>query len=675
MPIVPPEGHSREGWIVDVFWPKDEETYRGIIKRYNEELGGYFVKYDDFESQWHFPEENHKFTFIKKADPIKQPQPFEKIESDKHFLGDICARLEEKGMDPTGVFGNVIQRMQTKSNEDDDEDEDESGASDSEYDDSDYDEEESSEEETESESEEDSDDEPRRPKMILLKWVHQDTIQLSESKKSVSFEQLTEFVKENFGERLEITYKDDEGDIISINNTSQLKIAFSSFNPKKQKSFRLLLREKPPSPRSMSQLPIPIPKIPLPKTSSQMARPRVTIAATPKDSSPTSSSTSPSYQEVNKMNISLSQMSFDGTMSSNTDNNNTYRPSTTSSFITQQMRSTVHSQSSALLSARTRSRLPVQHWKKGDLIGAGSYGKVFSALDLRTGQWIAVKQVKIPTASENTKEVIALEQEIDLLQALNHENIIGYKGTQRKGNRLNIFLEYASGGSIAHSIAKFGPFSEAVIRRYCYQILCGLDYLHANDIVHRDIKGSNILVDHGVAKLADFGCSKRIVSSATQKLHTNIGTPQYMAPEMIKRADEETTEVGYDRKADIWSVGVVIIEMATGSPPWPQAPHAIYKLCMTEDIPKFPEELSDDAHDFLAQCFRRDPMHRPEANELLLHPFLEAPSEPESHMFKRTVDLRDEGGDYKEDNEQEYGYEQEDEFNSHFENDDDTLTG
>ena len=141
----------------------------------------------------------------------------------------------------------------------------------------------------------------------------------------------------------------------------------------------------------------------------------------------------------------------------------------------------------------------VFNWTKGKLIGAGAFGRVFQGLDNESGQIMAVKQVAL-TKDETLKgrvaeHVKALEAEVLLLRQLNHCNIVRYLGTERTDDTLNIFLEYVPGGSIASLIEKFGPLQESVIRKYTQQILRGLEYLHQRKIMHRDIKGANILVD------------------------------------------------------------------------------------------------------------------------------------------------------------------------------------
>lgn len=160
-------------------------------------------------------------------------------------------------------------------------------------------------------------------------------------------------------------------------------------------------------------------------------------------------------------------------------------------------------------------------WTCGDLIGQGAFGSVYLGMDDDTGHLMAVKQVSLAyagtaSAAKIAEHIKSLEAEVSLLQRLDHPNIVRYLGTERTSKALNIFLEYIPGGSIASLLAKFGPFKESVVKMFTKQILLGLEYLHRNGIMHRDIKGANILVDNtGMVKLADFGASKQIEDLVT----------------------------------------------------------------------------------------------------------------------------------------------------------------
>ncbi|KAA0174979.1 hypothetical protein FNF27_03511 [Cafeteria roenbergensis] len=206
-------------------------------------------------------------------------------------------------------------------------------------------------------------------------------------------------------------------------------------------------------------------------------------------------------------------------------------------------------------------------WRKGERLGAGAVGTVFQGLNVDTGELMAIKQ--IDSADLSARELAALEQEVSLLRSFRHPNIVRYLGAQREGDTLCVFLEYVPGGSVKRVLERFGGFEEGLVRRYTRHLLVGLEYLHRNGIAHRDIKGGNVLVAlDGVIKLADFGASKRISApplAGASRTGTGVkGTPQWMAPEVVR---EQEAETGW-RRADIWSVGCTVIEMATGRPPW-----------------------------------------------------------------------------------------------------------
>lgn len=202
-------------------------------------------------------------------------------------------------------------------------------------------------------------------------------------------------------------------------------------------------------------------------------------------------------------------------------------------------------------------------WSLGDCIGKGSFGDVFQCMNDK-GKLYAVKRVEIASGC-NPEELEEMVQEIEFMRDLCHHNIVEYVGAtvdENKGH-LYIFQEWVSGGSLAHLLKRFGPFQEGVVQNYTRQILVGLIYLHENHIVHRDIKGGNILVDEsGTVKLADFGASTRLMQAGdsgfqTQTLREIKGTPYFMAPEVL-------SENKYGRKGDIWAVGCTMIQMLTG---------------------------------------------------------------------------------------------------------------
>jgi hypothetical protein len=263
-------------------------------------------------------------------------------------------------------------------------------------------------------------------------------------------------------------------------------------------------------------------------------------------------------------------------------------------------------------------------WKMGDFIGSGNFGQVYRGMEVESGKIIAVKI--IPSSNSANKEIVAsFEMELNILQKLKHKHIVQYLGHETFDNSLHIYLEYMSGGNITNILSKYGALPEKTVKVYAKQILAGLIYLHENKVVHKDIKGANILVDgDGTVKLADFGCStqfEKTLSNFDSFLANTIqGSIPWMAPEVVK-------ETGYGRRSDIWSFGCTILEMATGKLPWSHYqfdnPVAVLmKIATSDEIPLIPDSLSEDLKSFLSLCLQRDPTKRPHAQDLIIHPFL-----------------------------------------------------
>lgn len=271
-------------------------------------------------------------------------------------------------------------------------------------------------------------------------------------------------------------------------------------------------------------------------------------------------------------------------------------------------------------------------WMKGALIGQGSFGSVYLALHAITGELLAVKQVETPSPGANSQNdarkksmIEALKREISLLRDLRHPNIVQYLGCGSSAEYLNIFLEYVPGGSVQTMLNSYGALPEPLVRSFVRQILQGLSYLHNRDIIHRDIKGANILVDNkGTIKISDFGISKKLeATNILNGANNNKNRPSlqgsvfWMAPEVVK-------QTSYTRKADIWSLGCLVVEMMTGTHPFPDCTQlqAIFKIGGSKAAPTIPEHASADAQLFLAQTFEIDHNKRPSADDLMLSPFL-----------------------------------------------------
>lgn len=271
-------------------------------------------------------------------------------------------------------------------------------------------------------------------------------------------------------------------------------------------------------------------------------------------------------------------------------------------------------------------------WMKGALIGQGSFGSVYLALHAVTGELLAVKQVQAPapgaTGQSETRKrgmIEALKREMGLLRDLRHPNIVQYLGCSSSADYLNIFLEYVPGGSVQTMLNSYGALPEPLVRSFVRQILMGLSYLHGRDIIHRDIKGANILVDNkGTIKISDFGISKKleqshILGNATNNRHRPSlqGSVFWMAPEVVKQTE-------YTLKADIWSLGCLVVEMMTGNHPFPDCSQlqAIFKIGGGTASPTIPEHASEEAQSFLRQTFELNHDLRPSADELMLSSFL-----------------------------------------------------
>ncbi|WWC88803.1 uncharacterized protein L201_003716 [Kwoniella dendrophila CBS 6074] len=277
----------------------------------------------------------------------------------------------------------------------------------------------------------------------------------------------------------------------------------------------------------------------------------------------------------------------------------------------------------------------LSNYQLGDILGRGASGSVYRALNFLTGETVAIKSISL--LSLPASSIPDIMSEIDLLKNLNHPNIVKYKGFARDKENLFIVLEYCENGSLQTILKKFGKFPESLIAVYISQVLKGLIYLHEQGVIHRDIKGANILTNKdGSIKLADFGVSsKKQPQSSTSNQNTFtlksgqqqkkeqeendnevVGSPYWMAPEVIEQNGASTA-------SDIWSVGCVIVELLEGKPPYGDlAPmQALWRIVQDESM-KIPDGASPIVKDFLYHCFQKDPNLRVSAKKLLRHPWM-----------------------------------------------------
>ncbi|KAI9888922.1 MAG: signal transducing kinase of the PAK [Vezdaea aestivalis] len=256
---------------------------------------------------------------------------------------------------------------------------------------------------------------------------------------------------------------------------------------------------------------------------------------------------------------------------------------------------------------------PTKRYKNLNKIGQGASGGVYTAYEISTHRCVAIKQMNLE--QQPKKDLII--NEILVMKESRHKNIVNFMDSYLLKGDLWVVMEYMEGGSLT-DVVTYNMMTDGQIASVCRETLGGLQHLHSKGVIHRDIKSDNILLSmEGNIKLTDFGFCAQINESHNKRT-TMVGTPYWMAPEVVTRKE-------YGRKVDIWSLGIMAIEMIEGEPPYlTESPLRALYLIATNGTPIIKDEakLSRPFRDFLHFALRVEPDQRASAHDLLRHDFM-----------------------------------------------------
>lgn len=279
--------------------------------------------------------------------------------------------------------------------------------------------------------------------------------------------------------------------------------------------------------------------------------------------------------------------------------------------------------SATTTTATSSSSSSKTHYALKQVIGKGAYGIVYKAVNRQTRKEVAIKVIEYDNEEELNDHML----EIDLLKNLRHPNIVKYHGFIQKRHQLCILLEYCSRGSL-RDVFKQHPIDEQQARVYVQQTLQGLQYLHSQGVIHRDIKAANLLLDaQNTVKLADFGVSTRVNSLAM----TYAGSPNWMSPEVMLGKGATTV-------SDVWSLGATVVEILTGNPPFHNLVNEAACYAIVNDVYYPPAWLSRPCCDFIHRCFQKNMFKRPSATELLKHAWVGQTHEDKLEKYREEDD-------------------------------------